>query len=71
MLYDNYFYGSKFYSSIVPVNSTHGSLNNINMTSFIMSTGRTFEGPLGIEEAKKALEEMTGQPIEKNSSGKE
>jgi len=66
-LFDNYFNGSNFFSALVKVKSTHGSLNNVNMTTFIMSTARPFERPLGMEEVRDVIEEMVGEGLRKVS----
>jgi len=71
-LFDNYTNGNKFFSSFVGnVKSTHGSLNNNNMTTFIMSTARSFPEALRMEDLKREIEEMTGELIDKAGAEKE
>jgi hypothetical protein len=62
-LHDNYMNHNRAFSFFVKANSTHGSLNNLNMTTFVMSTARAFERPLRMEDLKAVFEEMTGQHI--------
>jgi len=64
-LKDNYMNRKRIFSFLVAANSTHGSLNRMNSTTFIMSTARPFQEPLRMDQVKKEIEEMTGQRIVK------
>ncbi len=54
--------GSKFFATFVHANSTHGSLNRINSTAFIMSTAGPLPAFMRSGDVPKHLARLFGRP---------
>lgn len=58
-LTDEYYYGSSFFSGAVRIASTHGSLNDKNSVTFIMSTAGPLPPVLQSKDVPAAMKQLT------------
>jgi hypothetical protein len=61
-LQDRYCSGPTSFSGMVPINSTHGSLNYRNSVTFLMSTVGTFRPVMRSGDIRKQMEVLLGNP---------
>ena len=57
-LTDNSYFGRRSFDRMMPVQSTHGSLNYANSVTFAMSTAGRLEGPIRVADFRKAMKAL-------------